>query len=465
MRFVSDIALGLACLSAAFAIFFNLVGYKSESGNARRLGWLAFVGLAALAASHLAGARLSSFQDAPVIAALQVLAIALALAISLAVWWLLPAVSGRPSSLGPVKNNSGFEGEAAQRAAEILRLAEKITVLEAAAAERAHALDESNQRFVNALKDTGVFMAQQDSDLRYLWVHNWPDGLGPKNVIGKLQQDVLPPDSEPLIAEAKRKAMHEKTPVQFDVSLKLGEQTLWLSERIEPVWREGRVVGVLTTAIDMTTHFRQEAELRRLLRELTHRTKNLLAVIMGIARQSSESAQDVATFIAHFDGRIRALSVTHELLVESAWRGTALRKLIECIWRVASPRAAERVAIVGAELFLKPESAQNVALALHEMASHAIEHGGLLESDRKIQISWATTDDSSEAVSLRWEEIGFPASVNEQFDGFGKSFVLGLLPRAVNGRSDIVMTDDGLAWTLNLPARNFVVPEDGNPLR
>ncbi len=176
------------------------------------------------------------------------------------------------------------------------------------------------------------------------------------------------------------------------------------------------------------------------------------------AASPRSSSPNVSAFITQFDGRIRALSVTHELLVDSAWRGAELQKLIGRIWSSASAPAAERVSIMGPQLILKPESAQNIALAIHEMAASALEYGFLLESGRWVRIELAPyADDATHGFDLIWDEDCPDSRSRDHGAGFGKSFVHDLLPRAVNGWSELQSTEKGLRWTLRLPERNFVL--------
>ncbi|MFX8612723.1 HWE histidine kinase domain-containing protein, partial [Acinetobacter baumannii] len=75
-------------------------------------------------------------------------------------------------------------------------------------------------------------------------------------------------------------------------------------------------------------HKRYEQHLHRLLREITHRSKNLLAVVQGIARQTAETVKTPQDFIARFGARLQALSGAHDLLVRQSWQGVELRDLI-----------------------------------------------------------------------------------------------------------------------------------------
>lgn len=456
MRFVSDIAVPLACLSAALALLLYHGKRRRVYADDFRPCWLAVVGLLAYGASRTADLLLSWAPGANGVQTLGAVALGLAVMACFAIWGLLPSMLARPSPSELLKTNLALSGVVARGEAQMAQLGEAKAALEQAVADRTRELDETNRRFVNALENTGIAMAQQDADLRYVWVHNLPDGLWPENVVGRLQKDVLPASAEPLIAEAKRRAMAKMERVVLEVPVELEGEIRWFNERIEPIWRDGHV-GVLTTAIDMTAQRRQQEELRGLLRELTHRTKNLLAVIMGIARQSSRSTADIDTFVSRFNGRIQTLSVAHDLLLEAQWRNVDLRELIECVWKKSAPHAIDRLTLAGGDISLGPESAQNLALAIHEMATNAAEHGCMRSTEGKVAISWASSvENETGGIELLWEETGCSSTAISHFTGFGKSFVQVLLPRATGGRSDITWTSDGLSWRLWMPEHNFV---------
>lgn len=461
MRFMSDIAVGLACLSAALAIFYYLRRRQLAAGRLRQVCGVAMVGLLGFGAARLADLAALVWPGAAALELAQAIALGAAVVASLAVWGLLPGLLAAPSSESLVEANKALSGAAAQSAEEVNRLAASNSELEQAIAERARALEEASQRFEIALRNTDISMAQQDHELRYLWVHNAPKGLSSASLLGQLQQDVLPPETHMALAAAKRDVMARKAPASLDICLTIAGVDRYFHENFEPMWRDGAVIGVLTTSIETTAFRRQQEDLRGLLRELTHRTKNLLAVIMGIARQSGRSSTDVASFVARFNGRIRAIATTHELLVDSEWRGVGLRPLIAGVWRAVSPETRELLSLEGDDCLLVPESAQNLALAIYEMQSNAMAHGGLLGPGGGVKIVWRKTDEDG-GVELVWEETGEPSPATPgQSDGFGKSFVEGLLPRATKGRSLVQRGDHGLTWTLTLPAANFSAPPAG----
>ena len=72
---------------------------------------------------------------------------------------------------------------------------------------------------------------------------------------------------------------------------------------------------MIGTAVDLTERRRNEQHMRLVMRELTHRSKNLLAVVQAMARKTASTAPDIDTFIRDFSSRLRAIAAAHDLLV------------------------------------------------------------------------------------------------------------------------------------------------------
>lgn len=435
MRFVSDVAVGIACVSAGSAVFVYLLRRSALVDDARRAGWFAIVGLFCFGLSCFLDAFTLYAPATPLTESLEIVSVSVALTLSLACWGLIPGLVAIPSPRDLLRKNAR---------------------LERAVVDRTRALDEANQRFIHALKTTRVSMAQQDLDLRYQWVHNLPKGLDAHPFVGARPDDVFPQAAQENVRAASLRALAEKRLVHNELVLELDGETRYFDQSIEPLWRDGEVVGLLTTAIDATEHRRRQDELTLLLRELTHRTKNVLAVIQGIARQSSRSATDVQDFVRWFNGRIRALALTHELLVETQWRGVDLQRLLTAVWGAAAPRGRGEMVMRGPACVLGSECAQYVALAIHEMAVNALAHP---EGGRSpvVLANWSVlTEDGFAGVELSWREKG--SAPFAPACEFGRALVEDLLPRAVDGSSSIAHDGEGLLWTVRIDGKQIRRP-------
>jgi PAS domain S-box-containing protein len=127
----------------------------------------------------------------------------------------------------------------------------------------------------------------------------------------------------------------------------------------------GVVTRVSGVTIDITDLKEAEARRSLLVREVDHRARNALAIVQSIVRMTK--AKSIEAYVAAVEGRIAALSTAHSLLADSRWEGASLNRLVDEEQRhtgVASS-SGSRCRIGGV---LKPETAQTIALVLHELA-------------------------------------------------------------------------------------------------
>jgi two-component sensor histidine kinase len=163
-----------------------------------------------------------------------------------------------------------------------------------------------------------------------------------------------------------------------------------------------------------------------LARELQHRTKNLLAVILSIAGTSlREGGEGSDVFIS----RLHALAAAQDLLMEGDGRGTFLCEII----RVVTSSFGNRIVMDGPRVHLSSTLAQGFALIVHELATNAVKHGALSRDEGNVAINWSVSVGASETTLLfRWQERGGPIVLPPTRKSFGTV----LLERAVPSSGD-----------------------------
>src|SRR6185436_14291122 len=151
----------------------------------------------------------------------------------------------------------------------------------------------------------------------------------------------------------------------------------------------------------------REAHVRLIMRELSHRSKNLLAIVLAIARQTSRHTTSFSDFESRFNSRIQALADAHDLLVEQQWSGALIDDLVRA---QLAAFGMEKVTCRGQRILLKAEAVQNVALALHELATNASKYGALSVPAGKVDIEWSRQPgaDGGQDLRLTWRESGGP---------------------------------------------------------
>lgn len=207
--------------------------------------------------------------------------------------------------------------------------------------------------------------------------------------------------------------------------------------------------NALTTALSEASK-----ELRRrhehtefLLRELAHRSKNQLAVIMGIASQTARHADSKEDFIAQFSRRVQGLAKSQDLMVQRQWIGAHLGALVRAHLDLFG--AEKRADISGPDLMLDANAVQNIGFALHELATNSTKYGALATPGARLQIRWELTDDAR--VHIHWMESGIGSSEPPSRQGFGSLVVAKLVPQALQGTAKVEFTDGAFHWRLEFP--------------
>jgi two-component system CheB/CheR fusion protein len=211
---------------------------------------------------------------------------------------------------------------------------------------------------------------------------------------------------------------------------------------------EGRRL-VLESTRDVTARRASEQRQRLLMSELTHRVRNILAVIQAIARYTMRSEVPREQLIDRFEGRLSALAGAHTLLVQSDWNGADLSELARQQLGAVASDNPERVRIEGEPILLPADLATPFGLVLHELATNAAKHGALSNSIGNVTASWTTAGRNNQrSLRFNWREAGGPTVRKPGAQGFGSTLIDTAIPGAQVKREFL---PDGLACTIEVP--------------
>jgi len=186
-----------------------------------------------------------------------------------------------------------------------------------------------------------------------------------------------------------------------------------------------------------------------LMRELDHRVKNMLAIILSIAEITARSNTDIATYKNDFRARLESMARTHNLLAQTQWTGLDLRALVEEELFNIAPKDA--VTVEGPSLSITPTAAQSLAMFLHELVANAAKYGALSCDDGQIAISWAVESASGETLRLNWQESGGPPAIAPKQDGFGGKVINRIVKRQLDADVDTDWDASGIRLTAKIP--------------
>jgi CheY-like chemotaxis protein len=109
---------------------------------------------------------------------------------------------------------------------------------------------------------------------------------------------------------------------------------------------------------------------------------------------------------------------------------------------------SEQVVVQGPKAFLDPNTAQALALALHELAANAAKYGALSLAGGRIELSWRMEHDR---LILNWVESGGPPVRRPAASGFGTKIIIGSVERQLHGAVTFEWRPDGLRCVLSVP--------------
>jgi two-component sensor histidine kinase len=160
-------------------------------------------------------------------------------------------------------------------------------------------------------------------------------------------------------------------------------------------------------------------------------------------------ADTAAEFKAALQGRLQALSNAHTLLAQSRWMGANLSTLVkEELHPYFPKKAASRADISGSEVVLEPQSAQAIAMVLHELTTNAVKYGALSIPKGPLRVEWSNggTD-----LIIRWSETNGPPVKPPLHQGFGTRVVNQVISAELEGKVRFDWHPDGLACEIAIP--------------
>lgn len=193
---------------------------------------------------------------------------------------------------------------------------------------------------------------------------------------------------------------------------------VWVDSRQELIRAGGRNL-VLETNRDITDRRKADAIRDLLVAELDHRVRNMLAIVQSLATQTARTQPNLAAFAASFTGRLQSLASAQAILSDAKWAGADLHELVTSQLAI-TVGSSEQTFVDGEPIFLPPQTAQQLTLMIHELATNAQRHGALSSSRGHVDVTWHFDGAS---VELLWRESGGPQVERPGARGFGRKLI------------------------------------------
>jgi two-component sensor histidine kinase len=221
-------------------------------------------------------------------------------------------------------------------------------------------------------------------------------------------------------------------------------------------------IATVSEALEEASRRRQQAEteVRFLMRELAHRSKNQMTVIAAMAKQTARGADSVPEFVQNFEKRIFGLARSTDLLLANGVVGVDFRELISSQIGPFVPTDSKRLTLEGPSIRLNNQAAQILGMAAHELATNAVKYGAFQNDAGTLSITWARGD---EILSFDWRERTPNFTPPSDRRGFGTAVLENMVGRSLGAAVERIVHEDGLEWRFSVPVAGIdpaKAPED-----
>ncbi|MFM2370359.1 MAG: hypothetical protein RIS85_81 [Pseudomonadota bacterium] len=312
-----------------------------------------------------------------------------------------------------------------------------------------HALRESEARF-RMLADNISQLAWVADDTGWIGWYNqrWYDftGLPEGSTDGWAWDKVHHPDHVNKVREHFAASIASGTEWEDTFPLRRHDgEYRWFLSRAKPIRDEnGKTLRWFGSNTDVTEMLEKEEQIRVLLMEVNHRSKNLLSVVQALARRSGGGN---AEFLHRFENRLASLSANQDLLIRRGWSTIMMDELANAQLAILAHDSRAQVQTQGAAVPLSPRSAEIIGMALHELATNALKYGALSVPGGRVILSW---EESAEGrFIIDWRECGGPGVAPPEGHGFGTTLIRHIPARSLNAEVTLDYAPTGLHWKLD----------------
>jgi PAS domain S-box-containing protein len=310
----------------------------------------------------------------------------------------------------------------------------------------------NEERYRALIDNANDIVATLDLDFRFTSANPAVErilGYVPEEIVGTPLSRYVPEDQLPMHREMLARKLEGAAATQYEMQLlgKDRQQRFTLEVNSRLIFEDGKPVAIHSIARDISQRKDAEAAQAVLIRELQHRTKNMLAVIQSITSNTLRRSDDLESAHEALIGRLHALAHAQEFVAAGRGGGVPLRELVDAELSAFGARAV----IAGEALVVGGAFAQTFALIIHELATNAVKHGSLSAERGRVVLDWKI-DRSSQPPQLNfsWMERGGPPAAPPKNSGLGTELI------SLVGESQVAFKEEGFEYVLTVPLEEVV---------
>lgn len=316
--------------------------------------------------------------------------------------------------------------------------------------------EEKFRRYIiMALLRSGVCVALQDSHSDYLFIANLLDCWSVEAGVPPRDENLFGPELAAELGALKAKIRQTGGTGEIEVTVGDDRHFQFI---VEAIPYRSDDVDLMTTIVDLSSERQREKVLRALLREVSHRSKNLLAIIQSVATQTAKHSDTLDGFLHKFRGRLFSLSHSQDLITDSSWQGVRFHELVNQQTSKYLPQDSHLIEISGENALLSPNASLHVGLALHELIANAVSYGSLISGGPPVEVACVPTQlEGKPAIQITWTETLAAAGTPDVRKGaefakhFGSVVLERVVPNSVDGVAHYTISKTGIFYELKFP--------------
>jgi two-component sensor histidine kinase len=310
-----------------------------------------------------------------------------------------------------------------------------------------------------ALASAAISILYQDAGLAIIYAENLLPYFQKRFVAGGDDGSLFGEAHGKSLAAMKRMVLETGASSNAEVDVAIDGEVRTFELNVQRTGAHGNY-GLLSVISEITESRHREKVLKSLLRELSHRSKNLLAIIQGIATQTARNTISLDAFLMKFRGRLQSLSNSQDLITDSSWRGAFLFELAGKQFAPYWPETSGSMPIFGINAHLTPNAAVHVGLALHELIVNSASYGAIASGATSVTLNCREAKIAGRrAIELTWVEV-LPNSADvHEFseNSFGRTVLERVVPSSVNGKAELTLVPGRIEYHLTVPETEFEI--------
>ena len=273
-------------------------------------------------------------------------------------------------------------------------------------------------------------------------------------------ESAIHPEDWPQTVAKFERAVAEEAYFEDEWRIRLADGTYrWVQSRAVPVKTEGEATSWFGTVVDIDKTHRLSESRDLLARELSHRIKNIFAVVSGLIAIRARGREEVADFARELSDTIRALGAAHDYVrPHEGRRGETLSGLLQDLLAPYDSKGGGRFEISGPGVPIGERAATPLALIFHELATNSAKYGALSCAEGKVVVTVEDACEGEGTVCIIWEERAFACEIDasEEREGFGSRLLRLAVEGQLGGTFERSFSDDGLDVRIVFPRKSVV---------